>query len=182
MPAAAAGRPCRQPPRASRDGSHRGPGRQPWADMCRPVHRSQDAPVEEPAGNCISFRQPTLPEEGGGSGVGGRGGTCELGLRSLSHPRHVRSRTFRRMHGPQGTDRHIRTAAALRACALSGARARALSGARACARAERRACMRARACARAERSGARRGARGSTVHARGATRSVSRAHRASTMP
>jgi hypothetical protein len=71
--------------------------------------RSQDASIEEPAGNCISFRQPTLPEEGGGSGVGGRGGTGELGLRPLP-----RGTSFRRMHGPRGTDRQIRTAAASR--------------------------------------------------------------------
>ncbi len=76
--------------------------------------------------------------------MGGRGGTGELG----SHPRHVLSRTFLPFHGPQGTDRQIRTAAALRACALSGARTSARSGVRGSA-------MRARGAAR---RGARMGA------------------------
>jgi hypothetical protein len=98
--------PCQQPPRAGRAGSRRGPagpeaaaGR---ADSRGPtcagqsiglMLQSQDAPVEELAGNCISFRQPTLPEEGGGSGVGGmaRDGTGELGLRSLPDPSEARA-------------------------------------------------------------------------------------------
>ncbi len=45
--------------------------------------------------------------------MGGRGGAGELGLCFLSHPRHLLSLTFRRMHGPQGTDWHICTVAAL---------------------------------------------------------------------
>jgi hypothetical protein len=210
VPAAEAGRPCRQQRRAGRAGSHRGPavpaataagrassrrepavpeaaagrlgrpGRQPWADVRRPDHWPQAAVagcVDRGARRELHLLPTASPAGGRRWEWRGGKGTCELGLCSLSHPSHVRSRTFRRMHGPQGTDRHIRTAAALRACA----------------RAERRA--------RAERSGARRSARGSTaptcmhaerrarvlaarflaVHARRATHSVSRAHSAPTM-
>jgi hypothetical protein len=135
VPAAAAGRPCRQPPRADRAGSRRGPGRQPWAGPAAVGRRAPAKPLAASCGRRMrrsrsppgtaspsdSQAEPTLPEEGGGSGVVGRVSwdyafspirrTCVRG-------------PFRRMQGPQGTDRHIRTAAALSTYARSGARAR----------------------------------------------------------
>ncbi len=97
MPAAAAVRPYRQPALAGRAGSRRGLA-VPTAAAGRAGSRGptcagqtidrkllSQGPVEKPAGNCISFRQPTLPEEGDGSGVGGRGGGGCVGI-TLSLP------------------------------------------------------------------------------------------------
>ena len=141
------GQPCRQPPRTGRAGSCRGPAgpaaaagragsRGPTCAGQTIGHklRSQDASIEEPAGNCISFRQPTLPEEGGGIGVGGRGGTCELGLRSL--PSEARA--------VADLSPHARAAGHGPAHPHCGSVARVRAERRACARAERRACVRAR--------------------------------------
>jgi hypothetical protein len=172
VPAAAAGRPCRQPPLAGPAAVGRRAPARPLAASAVPGCAGRGARRE------LHLLPPANPDRG--RRWEWHCGTGEWRLRYLSHPRHVRSRTFRHMHGPQpaghgpghphcGSVERVRAEG--RACALSGARAR--GGARGgahmgglCVRAERRT----------------EGARGSTVHARGATLSVSRALRASTMP
>jgi hypothetical protein len=183
--AAAAGRPCQQPPRAGRAGSRRGPAvpaaaagragsRGPTCagqSIGRKLRRSRSPPG--------TASQPCRRKEVGvawGKGVGRVSwnyalspirGTCGRGPFAACTGRRARTGTSALRQRSVRARGAARVRAERRACA----RARALSGAcvHACA------LSGARACARAERSGARRGARGSTVHARGATRSVSSA-------
>jgi hypothetical protein len=98
--AAAAGWPCRH---------CSGPGVRPLAARRHKLRSLDTQAAAESAGNCIFLRQLTLPEEGDGR----EGGGGERGLGFLSHPRHLRSRSFRSMHRPQGARQYICTASAI---------------------------------------------------------------------